>query len=120
MSAPAFCLYDAARPTEGGFREVDVATFARERGLTRLVDVREVDEFGGELGHLPGAELVPLGTLPDRCVGWDRDAALALVCRTGRRSATAAELLVARGFRRVLNVTGGTVAHIAAGLPVER
>ena len=30
---------------------------------TRRIDVREVEEFTGPLGHLPGAELVPLGTL---------------------------------------------------------
>jgi len=121
MSAAAISLHDEGRPTSAGFREIDVATLAsRGRGAARLVDVREAAEFHGELGHVPGAELVPMGELFDRCVDWDRDAEVVLLCRTGRRSASAAMMLLARGFRRVVNVAGGTVAHVAAGLPVER
>lgn len=32
----------------------------------------------------------------------------------------AAGTLTAAGFTRVMNLSGGTLAHVAAGLPVER
>lgn len=57
----------------------------------RRIDVREPDEFEGPRGHLPRAELVPLGTLEAACATWPREAPLLLICRSGRRSVTAAE-----------------------------
>ena len=49
---------------------------------------------------------------------WNRDDELVIVCRSGARSARAAEALAAMGFRRVMNLTGGMLAYTAAGLPV--
>lgn len=86
----------------------------------RIVDVREPSEFTGELGHLPGARLVPLGTLENEAPAWARESPIVVVCRSGTRSAKAAELLVRLGFLQVLNLTGGTQAHVNAGLPVDR
>lgn len=76
----------------------------------RRIDVREPDEFTGPLGHLPGAELVPLGTLERACAGWPKDAPLVLICRSGGRSAMAARLLHAKGFLRLYNLAGGMMA----------
>ncbi|WP_434391582.1 rhodanese-like domain-containing protein [Melittangium boletus] len=76
----------------------------------RYVDVREPDEFHGPLGHLPGAQLVPLATLEDTSAGWDREAPLLLICRSGNRSGRAARALAERGFRRLYNLQGGMLA----------
>jgi rhodanese-related sulfurtransferase len=76
----------------------------------RRIDVREPDEFEGPLGHLPRAELVPLGTLEAACATWSREAPLLLICRSGRRSVTAAELLARHGFGRLYNLKGGMLA----------
>ena len=86
----------------------------------RIIDVREPAEFGGELGHVPGAELVPLGTLDAAARAWSKDEPIVVVCRSGARSAKGAALLVQLGFRAVFNLEGGTQAHVSAGLPVER
>lgn len=86
----------------------------------RIVDVREPSEFIGALGHIPGAELVPLGTLPDAAKGWDRGASLLLVCRSGARSSRAAEALAQLGFGKLKNLRGGMLAYNAAGLPTEK
>ncbi len=43
--------------------EISVDEVARREAHVRVVDVREPDEFHGELGHIPGAELVPLATV---------------------------------------------------------
>jgi rhodanese-related sulfurtransferase len=86
----------------------------------RVIDVREPDEFCGDLGHIPGAELVPLATLDTASRGWSKDSRYVIVCRSGGRSATAAARLVQLGFREVLNLAGGTQAYVNAGLPVDR
>lgn len=113
-------LFSRAQPTPHGYRELSAAELEAARGAVRVIDVREADEFTGELGHIPGAELLPLERVREACAAWDREAELVIVCRSGRRSASMAIQLVQLGFRRVMNLTGGTLAHVAAGLAVER
>ncbi|MHA7633948.1 rhodanese-like domain-containing protein [Corallococcus sp. M7] len=76
----------------------------------RRIDVREPDEFTGPLGHLPGAELVPLGTLEAAAASWPREQPLLLICRSGGRSAKAAQALAQRGFQHLYNLVGGMLA----------
>lgn len=102
------------------FAEVDPAYVAARRGEVALVDVREPQEFTGELGHVPGAQLVPLGQLLDVAAQWDPDREIVLVCRSGGRSARAATELAKRGFRHLYNLRGGMLAWNQARLPVER
>jgi uncharacterized membrane protein YdjX (TVP38/TMEM64 family)/rhodanese-related sulfurtransferase len=85
-----------------------------------VIDVRGPDEFAGPLGHIPEARNVPLGELPRRVqeLGWLTEAPIVLVCRTDRRSANAAALLDATGFRNVRVLRGGMVSWNEAGLPV--
>jgi len=82
---------------------------------TRLVDVREKDEYVGDLGHIAGTELVPLATVESRATAWDREAPVVVLCRSGGRSARAASLLRALGFRNVGNMLGGMLAYRASG-----
>jgi rhodanese-related sulfurtransferase len=65
-----------------------------------LLDVRSPEEFRG--GHVPGALNVPLHELAARldAVG-PRERAVVVYCRSGRRSAEAAQLLRRCGFRQV-------------------
>lgn len=102
------------------YRDISPAEVHAARAGTRIVDVREPHEFNDELGHVPGAELVPLATVGAAAARWDRNADIILVCRSGGRSGRAAEALVAAGFRRVMNLAGGMLAYNAARLPVER
>jgi rhodanese-related sulfurtransferase len=82
----------------------------------RLLDVREPDEY--EAGHVPGAELVPLATVPDRLDRFSSGAVTYLICQVGARSMRAAEYAAERGFE-VVNVAGGTRAWIESGREVE-
>jgi glyoxylase-like metal-dependent hydrolase (beta-lactamase superfamily II)/rhodanese-related sulfurtransferase len=102
------------------FADVDPSYVAARRDEVALVDVREPQEFTGELGHVPGAQLVPLATLLDKAVTWDPEREIVLVCRSGGRSARAAAELARRGFRHLYNLRGGMLAWNAAELPVER
>jgi uncharacterized membrane protein YdjX (TVP38/TMEM64 family)/rhodanese-related sulfurtransferase len=91
----------------------------RHEGIN-VIDVRGPDEFTGPLGHIPGARNLPLPELPTRIEGL---AALAetpvvLVCKTDKRSASAAAVLEAAGFRDVLVLRGGMVLWNEAGLPL--
>jgi len=78
-----------------------------------LLDVREPYEWDiGNLGP-QGAKLIPLGDLPDRFAEIDPDADLVVYCRSGARSARAADFLRAQGYERVRNLDGGILAWSA-------
>lgn len=92
-------------------------------GAPLLIDVREPAEFSGELGHVPGAKLVPLRELPDRAaaeLAGFKDTDIVVICRAGVRSTTAAAILAGLGFERVFNLRGGMLDWDEARLPVER
>ncbi len=84
-----------------------------------VLDVREPDEFRGELGHLVGAELCPLPALSARAAALPRERPIVTVCRSGGRSGKAAQSLLGLGFARVASLAGGMTAWNAQGLPVE-
>ncbi|MEM9074345.1 MAG: MBL fold metallo-hydrolase [Myxococcota bacterium] len=91
-----------------GVAEVSASWTKAHVGEFRLVDVRSAEEFAE--GHLEGAELVPLDTLEDASVSWDREAPIVVMCRSGKRSGRAAVLLEGNGFRRVASMAGGMLA----------
>ncbi|MCE3276381.1 MAG: putative metallo-hydrolase [Propionibacteriaceae bacterium] len=103
-----------------GPAEVRVEQFLREwdPGETQLVDVREPDEWAE--GHAPGAALIPLGELAARQGELDPARPVVTICRSGRRSLDAAEILLGAGFRDARSLAGGMIAWRDAGLPVER
>lgn len=70
-----------------------------------LVDVRQPNEY--ELGHLPGAKLIPMPDLTDRLNELDPDKTQLVYCAVGGRSRIAAQMLAGKGFKKVINVAGG-------------
>jgi len=105
--------------TYAGVAEVPPGWVALEAGLT-LLDVRSPDEFSGELGHIPGAVLIPLGELRARLDELSRELPVITVCRSGARSAQASLILERAGFGRVANLAGGMLRWNAEGLPTTR
>lgn len=85
----------------------------------QILDVREEDEFNGILGHIPGANLIPLGDLTARTGELSKDTPIVAVCRAGGRSAQANVLLRQAGFTDVGNLAGGMLRWQAQRLPVE-
>jgi molybdopterin/thiamine biosynthesis adenylyltransferase/rhodanese-related sulfurtransferase len=109
----AFCAAQTAAPDADAVPEVSVRELAarRRRGdELLLLDVRE--PFEAEQARIEGAKLVPLGQL-ERALAelepW-REREVVVHCRTGGRSKRACDLLRAKGFRRVSNLTGGIEA----------
>ncbi|GAC1325644.1 MAG: MBL fold metallo-hydrolase [Thermoleophilaceae bacterium] len=107
-------------PADRVVREIGPEALGSRQAAARLIDVRERAEFEAELGHLQGAELVPLATLKAVSAQWNRDEPIYLVCRSGRRSAAAAAELLELGFTNVVSVQGGMEAVNKAGMPVVR
>lgn len=85
------------------------------RGLV-LLDVRTPEEYAGELGHLPGAVLIPIDELPSR-LSEVPPGEVAVICRSGGRASRAAAMLKAAGRDRLWVLTGGMLAWNGAGLP---
>jgi sulfur dioxygenase len=103
--------------TTSGVPVVTPGWLAAHRADVRIVDVREHLEFCGALGHIEGAELVPLATLEAAARDWDRRMPLVAVCAYGTRSGKAALLLREQGFERVASLHGGMVHWAEKGLP---
>ena len=85
----------------------------------QIVDVREVEEFNGPLGHLPGARLIPLGTLNEKTSLLTKEKPVVAVCRSGARSAQATVILARAGFEKVANLSGGMLRWRAQRFAVE-
>jgi len=74
-----------------------------------VLDVRSADDFVGEQGHIAKALNIPLEELSNRLVELAayEERPIALVCRTDRRSAQAAQILTREGFADVHVAKGG-------------
>ncbi len=80
-----------------------------------LLDVREDDEWTA--GHAPDAVHIPLGQLGARTAELPQDEVVYVICRSGVRSARAAQALAGAGWQAV-NVAGGMQDWAAAGRPM--
>ena len=78
-----------------------------------ILDVRETWE--AEESHIPGAQNIPLGTLPDKLDDLEdlKDQEVIVHCKGGGRSASAKAFLTQQGFTNVRNLLGGIAAYQA-------
>lgn len=83
-----------------------------------VIDVRTPEEFAE--GHLEGAVNLNVedGTLQQALADFDPAAAYIVYCRSGRRSAIAAEQMAAAGFSSVQDLGALDAAAAATGLPI--
>jgi rhodanese-related sulfurtransferase len=108
----------------GSFAWIEAAELKRRldrgEGVT-VVDVRGSDEFIGPLGHIAMARNIPVAELESRLgeLAELERGPIVLVCRTDRRSATAARTLRAAGFTQVNVLCRGMEQWNETGFPVE-
>ncbi len=95
----------------------DVARHFGDPGLN-LIDVRTPAEY--RQVHAAQARSIPLDDLDPATISGTPDRPVFLICKSGGRSAKAANHLESAGIINVWSVDGGTDAWVAAGLPVER
>jgi rhodanese-related sulfurtransferase len=91
----------------------------------RVVDVREPDEYAQ--GSIANAVNVPLSRIDrEGMVALDRagvahdQGELLIVCRSGARSGSACARLQSELGERAVNLQGGLMAWVGAGLPLHR
>lgn len=107
------------------------ALTASQTGQIRLVDIRTPQEWH-QTGVAPGAGRVdfyrgPVALLQGvlDAAGGDKNAPIALICRTGNRTTQAQKFLQQQGFTRIYNVREGMAGSTAGpgwikrGLPLE-
>jgi len=98
--------------------EIDIETLQGHVDAgAAIIDVREPDEYTD--GHVPGAVLVPLQTVPDELAQIPADRPVYVICLSGARSARSTQFLRGQGIDAT-NVAGGTKAWIEASKPVVR
>lgn len=86
----------------------------------KLIDVRQHDEYIGELGHIPTSELMVLDTLPDKLAAIPKDKTVVFICKSGGRSARASAFALMNGFQSVFNLRGGMLLWNDLQLPTNK
>lgn len=78
-----------------------------------LLDVREPGELLGQLGALEGIKNIPVGQLTFRIKELDphMDDEIIIICRSGGRATTAAQILITAGYKDVKVLEGGMLAY---------
>ncbi len=73
-----------------------------------ILDVRTPAELTGSLGKIEGVINIPIQDLESRIDELEKykDRNIAVICRTGRRSAIGTDILIKKGFK-ARNVLGG-------------
>jgi rhodanese-related sulfurtransferase len=100
---------------------IDVQELARRRRKDpelQILDVREAHER--ETGWIPNSIHIPYHAVRAVPVGIDRDAPIAVICSSGKRSVVAASQLKRFGLEDVIHVAdGGVGTWRELGQPVE-
>ena len=117
----ATCAVNAVR--NNGFKTVsgeEFATLIANTPSLQLVDVRTPEEFAE--GHLAGAQLINVKDstfLEQATKQLSKKKPVAVYCRSGKRSASAAGKLVKAGYQ-VINLDGGIIAWKEENRPIEQ
>ncbi len=108
-----------ANPDLPGVFDVDPKELWEKRTQVSIVDVRRPDEFTGELGHVPGSQLLVLDTLPQNIETLDKSKTIVFVCRSGARSGKATAFAKEHGFTNTFNMKGGMLLWNELKMNVE-
>jgi adenylyltransferase/sulfurtransferase len=108
-----FCAGVGASEQHSSVKEIQPSQLA-DRLATgddlEIIDVREPFEW--DIGHIPGARLVPLDRIADEIPRLDKRRETVLYCKVGVRSRFAAEQLADAGLSDVRNLAGGILRWI--------
>ncbi len=92
------------------------AQFSADMSSHLLIDVRTPEEFA--TGHIAGAVNIPVDDLAGRLAEVPMNQQIVVYCRSGNRSAQAAQILAEAGYSGISDL-GGLNAWTAQGLPLE-
>jgi len=103
------------RAMNGDYTPAQVTELLR-RGEIQLIDVRQAHE--AQAGRIAGGRLIELSELSAQAHTIDHEKPIVFYCRSGARSAMAAQGFHSAGFE-AHNMTGGLLDWHAAGLPLQ-
>jgi rhodanese-related sulfurtransferase len=108
------CPLDAGPATLGRLSPLELKTLLDGNEDVFLINVK-----GATIGKIPGTDAVLVNDIPgiEALVGGDLCANIILYCQSGNTSQTVAAQLLAKGYRRIRDLTGGITAWKAAGYP---
>lgn len=103
--------------------DIEVAEFQQliSKKNVQLIDVRTPVEF--KKGHLKNAKLINFfdkDFKSEILKKIDKNKPVYVYCKSGGRSAKAAKIYKAAGFKKVFNLLGGFNAWSASGLEIEK
>ena len=108
--------------TVNAIKPQQLAELCKDGKKIEVIDVRTPVEF--QEVHIEIARNVPLDRLDPVALMQARNGLanepLYVVCRSGSRGQQACEKFLKAGFTNVVNIEGGTMACVEAGLPVVR
>ncbi len=106
------------RPGEP-FKRIDVheAKELIDAGGVQVIDAREPHEHAE--GHVPGSVRIQHMAILPQADKLATDRPILFICKSGQRSAVAAEFAASLGLTDLYNVEGGHDAWHAAGYPME-
>ena len=86
-----------------------------------IVDVREPQEYYGDMGHIKSSKLIPLMEIRDKVGEFSKTPGkeFVFVCSSGERSYFACSFLKDQGISNVRNLKGGMIQWHLSGLEVE-
>ncbi|MFV8257282.1 rhodanese-like domain-containing protein [Bdellovibrio bacteriovorus] len=103
-----------------GIYDIGPAELLQNKANVVMIDVRQPDEYIGELGHVEGSSLMVLDTLPEQLGTLPKDKTVVFICRSGGRSAKATAFAKMNGFEEVYNMQGGMLLWNDLQLPVTK
>ena len=82
--------------------------------ILTVIDVRTKEEYAS--GHVPGSILIPFDEIKAKAgqLPQDKNTEIVVYCRSGRRSAIAADTLIALGYNRIYDM--GAISSWTYGL----
>jgi sulfur dioxygenase len=104
-----------------GISEITPDDLFKNRIRVRIIDVRSLDEYYSDLGHVEGAQLKTLGPELEFFLEneTDKDSEIVFVCRSGGRSGSATRLAMQKGFKNAINMNGGMLLWNRYILPIK-
>jgi sulfur dioxygenase len=117
---PVVANWGPVRQTYAGLKEIEPQWVAENMPNVHILDVRTEEEFNDKLGHIPGAQLLPLDQLQNRASEIPTDQPIVTVCQSGRRSGQATVILKKQGINQTASLRGGMLRWKNADLPVTR
>ncbi|MBT3710583.1 MAG: MBL fold metallo-hydrolase [Gammaproteobacteria bacterium] len=106
--------------TYSGVFEISPQWVAGHMHAVNILDVRTAVETEEESARIDGAQLIPINELRERIGEVPQDRPVMTICRSGKRSVLAFNILRNAGWQKVASINGGLLRWHEEGLPVAQ